>query len=134
MTGLTTRTDAMGGSGGELKTCGRLCILPLAATGTQAGSDMTRELLAGTGAVMQVKGVFMDIINEVGLRKLGWKLMQSKLDQDGKMIHLVQPASGPPSVAMLVGDTEDLIAGRTTLFDINELDRGARMKKPWPLR
>ena len=74
----------------------------------------------------------MDKIDGVGLSKRGCTLMHSKLDQDGKMIHLVQPASGPPSVAMLVGDIEDLIAGRTTLFEINELDRGARMEKKWP--
>ena len=73
----------------------------------------------------------MDKIDEVGLSKRGCTLMHSKLDQDGKTIHLVQPAGGPPSVAMLVGDIEDLIAGRTTLFDINELDRGARMEKKW---
>ena len=74
----------------------------------------------------------MDKFDEVGLSKRGCTLMHSKLDQDGKTIHLVQPAGGPPSVAMLVGDIEDLIAGRTTLFDINELDRGARMETPWP--
>ena len=62
----------------------------------------------------------MDRIDEVGLRKLGCTLMQSKLDQDGKMIHLVQPASGPPSVAMLVGDAEDLIAGRPDDFFRNQ--------------
>ena len=76
----------------------------------------------------------MDKIDEVGLSKRGCTLMHSKLDQDGKTIHLVQPAGGPPSVAMLVGDAEDLIAGRTALCEINELDRGARMEKPWPPR
>ena len=94
---------------------------------------MTRELLAGTGAVMQVKGVFMDRIDLVGLSNRGGKLMHSKLDQDGKMIHLVRTARGE-SVPMLASDIADWIAGRTTGYDINRLDRGARMEKPWPPR
>ena len=73
----------------------------------------------------------MDRIDEVGLRKLGCTLMHSKLDQDGKMIHLIRTARGK-SVPMLASDITDWIAGRTTSCDINELDRGARMETPWP--
>ena len=73
----------------------------------------------------------MDSIDEVGLSKRGGKLMHSLLDKDGKMIHLVRTARGE-SVPMLAGDIADLIAGRTTGSDINHLDRGARMKTPWP--
>ena len=60
----------------------------------------------------------MDRIDFVGLSNRGGKLMHSKLDQDGKMIHLVRTARGA-SVPMLASDIADWIAGRTTGYDIN---------------
>ena len=73
----------------------------------------------------------MDRIDLDGLSKRGGELMHSLLDKDGKMIHLVRTARGE-SVPMLASDIADWIAGRTTGYDINRLDRGARMETPWP--
>ena len=71
----------------------------------------------------------MKTLNEV-LTQIGHEwLLNSKEDQEGQIVHLVR-TKNDGTVAMLGGDIVDCFAGRKTIREIIELDRGKRLDPP----
>ncbi len=73
----------------------------------------------------------MEILDTTRLNAMGYSVLNSQTDRSGEMVFLVVTPDGQ-RLAMLRSDIAELIEGRTNVDEITRLNRGAKMKPPWP--